>query len=37
VPGDGSPYGFYLRCGFRPTGDFFDHETILALRLTPEG
>ena len=36
VPGDGSPYGFYLRCGFRPTGDFFDHEAVLALRLTRE-
>lgn len=33
VPGDGSPYGFYLRCGFQPTGDFFDHETVLALPL----
>jgi diamine N-acetyltransferase len=37
VPGDGSPYGFYLRYGFRPTGEWFDHEEILALRLTPEG
>jgi diamine N-acetyltransferase len=33
VPGDGSPYGFYLRYGFAPTGDFFDHETVLALPL----
>jgi diamine N-acetyltransferase len=33
VPGDGSPYGFYLRYGFQPTGDFFDHETVLALPL----
>ena len=37
VPGDGSPYGFYLRFGFEPTGDFFDHETVLALRLKNEG
>ena len=35
VPGDGSPYGFYLRYGFQPTGDFFDHETVLALPVTP--
>ena len=33
VPGDGSPYGFYLRYGFRPTGEWFDHEQVLALRL----
>jgi len=37
VPGDGSPYGFYLRLGFEPTGDFVDHETVLALRLRNEG
>ncbi|MEU4419908.1 GNAT family N-acetyltransferase [Actinoplanes sp. NPDC024001] len=32
VPGPGSPYGFYLRYGFRPTGEWFDHEQVLALR-----
>jgi diamine N-acetyltransferase len=37
VPGEGSPYGFYLRCGFESTGDFFDHETVLRLRITPRG
>jgi diamine N-acetyltransferase len=31
VPGPGSPYGFYLRYGFRPTGEWFDHEQVLAL------
>ena len=36
VPGDGSPAGFYLRCGFRPTGEWFDHEQVLALRLAPD-
>lgn len=37
VPGEGSPYGFYLRYGFRPTGEWFDHEQVLALRITREG
>ena len=33
VPGPGSPYRFYLRYGFRPTGEWFDHEQVLALRI----
>ena len=33
VPGEGSPLGFYLRYGFRPTGEMFDHEEVLALRV----
>jgi diamine N-acetyltransferase len=33
VPGEGSPLGFYLRYGFRPTGEMFDHEEVLRLRL----
>lgn len=33
VPGDGSPLGFYLAYGFEPTGEWFDHEQVLALRL----
>jgi diamine N-acetyltransferase len=37
VPGEGSPYGFYLRYGFRPTGEWFDHEEVLVLRLTRHG
>jgi diamine N-acetyltransferase len=37
VPGDGSPYGFYLRYGFRPTGEWLDREEVLALRLALEG
>lgn len=36
VPGAGSPYGFYVRYGFRPTGEWFDHEQVLALRI-PRG
>jgi diamine N-acetyltransferase len=31
VPGAGSPYGFYVRYGFRPTGEWFDHEQVLTL------
>jgi diamine N-acetyltransferase len=33
VPGVGSPMGFYQRYGFRPTGEMFDHEHVLQLRL----
>jgi diamine N-acetyltransferase len=33
VAGEGSPMGFYLRYGFRPTGQMFDHEHVLQLRL----
>lgn len=33
VPGDGSPLGFYLRYGFEPTGEWFDHEQVLRLPL----
>lgn len=33
VPGDGSPMGFYLRYGFRPTGEALGHEEVLQLRL----
>jgi diamine N-acetyltransferase len=31
VAGEGSPMGFYLRYGFRPTGQMFDHEQVLEL------
>jgi len=34
VPGAGSPLGFYLRCGFEATGEWFDHEQVLRLGLT---
>ena len=33
VAGEGSPLGFYLRYGFRATGEMFDHEHVLQLRL----
>jgi diamine N-acetyltransferase len=33
VPGPGSPLDFYLRYGFRATGQMFDHEQVLELRL----
>jgi diamine N-acetyltransferase len=33
VPGPGSPFGFYLRYGFEPTGRMFDHEQLLRLPL----
>lgn len=33
VPGEGSPLGFYLRYGFRETGEMFDHERVLRLPL----
>lgn len=33
VPGDGSPLGFYLAQGFEATGEWFDHEQVLELRL----
>ncbi|OJF15636.1 hypothetical protein [Couchioplanes caeruleus] len=31
--GDGSPLGFYLKYGFRPTGQMFDREQVLDLPL----
>jgi hypothetical protein len=34
VPGPGSPVGFYLRYGFVRTGEVFDGEEVLALRVT---
>ncbi|MEV6487914.1 GNAT family N-acetyltransferase [Actinoplanes sp. NPDC051633] len=34
VPGDGSPLEFYLRYGFRATGQMFDREQVLELPLT---
>jgi len=33
VPGPGSPLGFYLRYGFEPTDEWFDHEQLLRLVL----
>ncbi len=33
VPGPGSPLGFYLRYGFEPTGEWFDHEQVFRLPL----
>ena len=33
VPGDGSPLGFYLKCGFEQTGELFGSEEVLRLRL----
>ena len=33
VPGDGSPLGFYVSCGFRDTGTMFDRERVLELNL----
>jgi diamine N-acetyltransferase len=33
VPGKRSPLGFYLRYGFEPTGQIFDGEQVLQLRL----
>ena len=33
VAGEGSPLGFYLRYGFRATGEVFDHEHVLRLQL----
>ncbi|WP_457513361.1 GNAT family N-acetyltransferase [Streptomyces sp. TE33382] len=33
VPGEGSPWGFYLRYGFTETGEMFDHERVLRLAL----
>lgn len=33
VPGPGSPLGFYRACGFEETGEWFDHEQVLRLRL----
>ena len=32
-PGPGGPEGFYLRLGFRPTGEVFDGEVVGALSL----
>jgi len=31
--GEGSPEGFYRKLGFRPTGDQYDHEIELVLRV----
>lgn len=33
VPGPGSPLGFYVAYGFEETGEWFDHEQVLRLRL----
>lgn len=33
VPGEGSPEGFYLRLGFRPTGRVEDGEIVAAIEL----
>jgi diamine N-acetyltransferase len=33
VPGEGSPLGFYLRYGFVATGQMFDREQVLTMRL----
>jgi len=33
VAGAGSPLGFYVRYGFRPTGETFGHEQVLQLPL----
>jgi len=33
VPGPNCPIGFYLRCGFSRTGQVFDGEDVLELRL----
>jgi diamine N-acetyltransferase len=33
VPGDGSPHDFYVRCGFRPTGEVDHGEDVLELSL----
>jgi diamine N-acetyltransferase len=33
VAGEGSPLGFYERCGFQLTGEMFDHEHVMQLRL----
>jgi diamine N-acetyltransferase len=33
VPGPASPMEFYLRCGFARTGQVFDGEDVLELRL----
>jgi len=34
VPGPASPLGFYIRYGFRPTGEIFEGEEVLELPLT---
>jgi diamine N-acetyltransferase len=34
-PDEGSPLGFYLAYGFRPTGERYDHEDVLELTLPP--
>jgi diamine N-acetyltransferase len=33
VPGEGGPEGFYLRLGFRPTGEEFDGQVLGELLL----
>ncbi len=35
VPGEGGPEGFYLRCGFLPTGLMEEGEPLLELPLAP--
>jgi diamine N-acetyltransferase len=35
VPGPGCPEPFYVRLGFRPTGEIEDGETVLELRWAP--
>ncbi len=34
VPGPGSPLGFYRAYGFDETGEWFDHEQVLRLRMS---
>ena len=34
VPGSGCPEPFYLRFGFKPTGEIDDGEIVLELSLT---
>jgi diamine N-acetyltransferase len=35
VPGERSPFGFYLKCGFALTDDVHDGERVLKLDVTP--
>jgi diamine N-acetyltransferase len=35
IPGVGSPFDFYVKYGFVPTGDVFDDEPVLRLNLQP--
>ncbi len=34
VPGPGSPLGFYSAYGFNQTGEWFDHEQVVRLRVS---